>query len=117
MRVPDAPPSRPRAALVRNPALVGALLLGVAFFVRYVGRHAPVAGWPFFRYALCWALTGLFSAACVAVGHGVVRALVPGALALREHLVSRWHREKNLSLNTQQLWKLTKLGTRLGLRY
>src|SRR5262245_8005702 len=38
-------------------------------------------------------------------------------VGLHECCVSRWHREKNVGPNTQQLWKLRSLGSGLTLGY
>jgi hypothetical protein len=66
---------------------VVALVLGAAVFVERMGRHSPISTWLFFRYARAWLLVAVFSLACVAVGHVLVRALAPWKLDLRERLV------------------------------
>ena len=73
--------------MLRAALLVATLLLSAGVFVDRVSRHAPMQTWLFFRYAICWVFVAVFSAACVAVGHLIVRALAPSGLELRDHLV------------------------------
>jgi hypothetical protein len=72
---------------LRSAALVATLLLCSAVFADRVYRYAPVQTWLSVRYALYWMLAAIFAAGCLAAGHGIVRALAPSDLPLRDHLV------------------------------
>ena len=73
--------------MLRSAALLATLLFCAGIFLEQVHRHAPIPTWLSLRYALCWCLVAVFSVACIAAGHVVVRALVPAGLELRDHLV------------------------------
>jgi hypothetical protein len=64
------------------------LLLGTTYFAGVLGAHYPLSQWLVWRYLGYWLLLGVVSLACVSSGYRVIGWLAPGAMPLRERLVT-----------------------------
>lgn len=72
---------------VRFTLLALGLLGGVAVILIQVHEHYPIQKWLFWRYAAYWGAMGVFSAACLSVGHRITTWLFPRRAPVAEHVV------------------------------
>ncbi len=77
MTVPIHKPKVPLAAEARNAGVVFALFIATFVLVRTVHEHYPLQHWLFWRYAGYWLAAGLWSLACLALGH-LTLSRIPG---------------------------------------